>query len=190
MVGMACWKSRKPETHPGHCSLEPRSHPPQNGRWWWFAPRVAKRVLRAMGQASLREALCTAGGEPSHPPGAPLSHPPPPQCLCGVTAARDLALICPFITLNTIRGSLEGWGRGQMENRERKQRACSKEAKRQGCVLTLLGPGQRVPPAPGLDCPWGCWRPAPPLQRLALGLTQGHRSLGGPGEAMFLVSIR
>lgn len=155
-----------------------------------FPPRAAERVLRAICQASLRAGLRTAGGEPGHPLRPPLSHPPPPRCLCEVTAARDLLLICPFIALHTIRGSLEGWGARADGKQREKTKACSKEAKRQGCVLPLRQPGQPVPLAPGLDRPWGCWRPASPLQRSAVGLMWGHCSLGGPGEATLLVSVK
>lgn len=78
--------------------------------------------LRAMCKVPLREALSAAGGKPDYPPRAPLGHPPAAivSVLGDPTAARDLLLICPFITLHTIRGSLEGrWGQTDGKQRER-----------------------------------------------------------------------
>ena len=99
-VSMAHWKSRRPGTQSWV--------PLYNGRRLSFPPRAAERTLRAMCKAPLGKSLRAAGGEPGYPPRASLGHPPSPRCLCEVTAARDLQLICPFIARHTIGGSLEG----------------------------------------------------------------------------------
>lgn len=153
---MAHWKSRRPETQPWV--------PLYNGRWLSFPPRAAERTLRAVCKAPLGAVLRAAGGEPSYPPGASLGHQPPPPCLCEVTAARDLPLICPFIALHTIRGSLEGYGvRADGKQRE-KTKALLRGGQKAGCVLPVQQPGQPGPPAPGPGRPQaaGHLRPAPP----------------------------
>lgn len=75
-----------------------------------------------MCKAPLGEVLSAAGGEPSYPPRAPLGQPPAAtvSLRCDPAAARDLPLICPFITLHTIGGSLEGrWGQADGKQREK-----------------------------------------------------------------------
>lgn len=95
---------------------------------------------------------------PARPP--PATHPPPP-CLCsergGSAAARDLPLICPFITLHTIRGSLEGCGDAGRWKTKRENKGTALRRPKGRCLLPLLPcwPGLGHPQAAG-DLPHPC----------------------------------
>lgn len=126
-----------------------------------FLPRVAASVLRTMCKASLQEAFSAAGGQPGYPPGPPPATHPPPPCLCsergGSAAARDLPLICPFITLHTIRGSLEGCGDAGRWKTKRENKGTALRRPKGRCLLPLLPcwPGLGHPQAAG-DLPHPC----------------------------------
>lgn len=67
-------------------------------------------------------------------PGPPLATHPPPPCLCEVTPLPP-EISCSSALLSPCTQLGEAWkasGAGQMENKERKQRHGSEEAKRQG----------------------------------------------------------
>lgn len=91
-------------------------------------------------QSAPQEALRAAGGEPDYPPRAPFGHPPAATMSVrgDPTAARDLLLICPFIALHTIRGSLEGLG-GWADGKQReKTKASLRGGQKAGCLLPPL----------------------------------------------------
>lgn len=117
-------------------------------------------------------------GSPITRPGPPSAIHPPPSCLCWVTPLPP-EISCSSALLSPCTQSGEAWkaaGARQMENKEREQRHCSEEAKRQGasslCRLASLAhqcPALATPRLP---------QAAPPRWRLASDL-----SLGDPWPA-------
>lgn len=119
-------------------------------------------------------------------PEPPLASHPPPPCLCDVTLLpREISRSSALLSPCTQSG--EAWkaaGARQMENKERKQRHCSEEARRQGASSLSL-PGQPVPPAPGLGHPQAAGNLPHPCRDLTSDLTKYHLSLGDPWQVIF-----